>query len=298
MLDTIRIKSLRLMIEIAVAFSWLGRKRRQLHIEMKAITQKGHTIPIRQYSPEGHKRRPVILFLHGGGWVGFSTRTHDGLCRDLCSATGAIVISVEYRLAPEHPFPAGIEDCLTALDWVAEHIHTIHGDPGKVLVCGDSAGGNLAAVVAQQARQRHPGLLAGQILIYPVTDHYSSNWPSYTEKSKKGATLTTESMTELWDWYTGKSPIWQPEQTRHELATPLQADDLSNLPPALILLAENDVLHDDGAEYAKRLKAAGNKVEARFYPGEQHGFIGLKPTPSHQKAVEDMTGWFTQLPSR
>lgn len=166
------------------------------------------------------------------------------------------------------------------------------GDPARIALCGDSAGGNLAAIAVQQARRSHPGMIKGQVLIYPVTDDCrSAQWPSYESKGGPKSGLSHAKMGELWDLYLSDSSCWPAGTTRHELATPLHVEDPSGLPPALFVLAVEDLLHDEGMAYAKRLQHAGVAVEVKEYPGESHGFVGLKPTEAHRRAVGDIARW-------
>jgi len=169
---------------------------------------------------------------------------------------------------------------------------TLGGDPNSIVICGDSAGGNLAAVTAQQARQLFPGMLKGQLLIYPVMDHCAhAQWSSYKTYGGKEYGLSLKNMTELWDMYMRNSPLWNTGMKSHELATPLHLQDLKDLPRTMLVLAEEDVLRDEGAEYARRLNDAGISAKVHLYPQQVHGFVGLAPTAPYKQAIADMCAW-------
>ncbi len=207
-----------------------------------------------------------VLYLHGGGWVAGDLDTHDRICRGLANRSGAAVIAVDYRLAPEHPFPAGLEDALAALAWSRTHAAAVGVDPTRLAVAGDSAGANLAAVLAR--RDRDAGgtpPLALQVLVYPITDA-AMDTSSYTENGE-GLYLTRADMEWYWGHYMGGADPLDPD------ASPLRAADLSGLPPALVLTAEYDPLRDEGEAYAERLRAAGVPVECRRRAGMVHGFL-------------------------
>ena len=225
-------------------------------------------VRVRVYDPEGSVRPlPVLVYFHGGGWVYGSLDTHDGVCRALAARTPCVVASVDYRLAPEHRFPAAVEDAWAATAWVAEHAASLGADPGRMAVGGDSAGGNLAAVLALRARDR--GLsLALQLLVYPVT-YCDLDRPSYLECAS-GYGLTRDAMRWFWEHYLGPSGEWsEPE------ASPLRATDLAGVAPARVLTAEYDPLRDEGEEYARRLAQAGVAVVSSRYDGLIHGFIRM-----------------------
>jgi acetyl esterase len=291
MIERIRLGLLRWLVRVAVAYKWRGKRATNLHISEQRIDVDQGQIAVRSFRPEGAGPFPVILFFHGGGWVGFDLDTHDPVCRDLCTRTGHLVVSVDYRLAPEHPFPIGVHDCLHALDWARANVASLGGDPERLLVAGDSAGGNLAAVVALQARKQHPGLIRGQVLVYPVTDHASADWPSYRSCSGRGYPLSYDGLQNLWEMYVRNSRDWAPGQTSHDLATPYRVKDLSGLPRTLLLIADDDLLRDEGLAYGERLKQAGIDVTLRRYPGQKHGFFGLEPTPAHKQAIDDIAVW-------
>lgn len=231
----------------------------------------GHSIPIRIYTPVGEGPFPLFVFFHGGGFVVGDVESYDVTCRILAIKTGAKVISVDYRLAPEHPFPAAPEDCYVATKWVAEHAKELNGDPCNIIVGGDSAGGTLAAAVTLMARDRKTPVISKQILIYPVTDFHQqgipSPYPSYSENAD-GFGVTNTHMGLFWDLYLEKE-----EDRSHPYASPIRAAELNSLPPALLLTAEYDVLRDEGEQYGRRLHEAGVSVRAKRFEGIIHGFL-------------------------
>lgn len=250
----------------------------------------GH-IALRLYKPISKQPLSVVVFYHGGGFVIGDIDTYDDMCRDLSHRTERIVVSVGYRLAPEHPFPCAPHDCMQALRWAYNHIEDFGGRKDMIYLAGDSAGGNLAAITALAAREKLPGLLKGQILIYPVTDHYDSATPSYRENAT-GQGLTRNIMIWFWDMYYRDSVLIKAGETKHSLATPLTVRDLSKLPPTLIITAEKDPLRDEGIAYADRLREQGVEVQHSFYKGLRHGFIGLAgPTKDHIDGINEIAQW-------
>jgi acetyl esterase len=272
-----------------IRWNWRGAKATELLIHDETMPVKGGAIRLRICTPQGSGPFPVLQFFHGGGWAFGDAETHDAVCRDLCVQGRRVVIAVDYRLAPEYPFPIPVEDCLASVAWIVENAGRLAGKAESLVLCGDSAGGNLAAVVAQQARELLPGLIKGQILIYPVTDHCAhASWSSYQSHGGMEFGLTLKGMTALWDMYLRGSHIWLLGMTSHKLATPLHATDLSHLPRTLMLIAEEDLLRDEAADYARRLADAGVTTEMRRYAGQQHGFIGLKPSAAYRQAIADI----------
>lgn len=229
-------------------------------------------VPARIYRPEGDGPWSVAMMFHGGGWVIGDLVTADCQSREICSGANVLVISVDYRLAPEHRFPAAAEDCYAATVWAADHAADHGGVASRLAVVGDSAGGNLAAVVAQMARDRDGPSIAFQLLVYPVTDGVHFDRTSYRDNAD-GYLLTAESMHWFWDHY---AP--EPQQRRNPYASPLLAEDLSNLPPALVMTAEYDPLRDEGEDYARQLSSAGVATELVRYDGFIHGFFGQTRT--------------------
>jgi acetyl esterase len=225
-------------------------------------------IPLRAYTPAGPGPLPVVVYFHGGGWVLGDIEGYDAVCRALANRSGCLVISVDYRLAPEAIYPAAADDSYAATVWIAEHAAELGGDGSRIAVAGDSAGGNLAAVVAIMARDKGGPKLAYQALIYPVTD-FNLDTVSYVENAE-GYLLTRDAM--LWFW-----ELYAPETERRleQHASPLRAADLSGLPPALVITAEFDPLRDEGEAYAQRLAEAGVQVAATRYGGMIHGFFTL-----------------------
>lgn len=239
-------------------------------VEERCIPGPAGDIPLRIYWPEGSGPFPVLVYFHGGGWVTGSLNTHDNDCRYLATAVGCCVVAVDYRLAPENKFPAGLDDCIAAAEWVYQNARTLDGDPDRIAVAGDSAGANLATVVAMQARDRGGPPLVFQLLIYPGLDLVSLDSPSHLENAE-GLFLTLKGIYWFRDHYLSSE-----EERSDPRASPLRAEDLSRLPPALIITAEYDPLRDDGQAYAQRLEQAGVEVTYTCYEGMIHGFFVLR----------------------
>jgi acetyl esterase len=237
-------------------------------IENQILPGPGGAIPVRIYVPFGKGPFPVLAYFHGGGWVIGDIESSDGFCRILTNAAGCIVISVDYRLAPEHPFPAAVDDAYHATLWVATNASSFGGDPTRIAVCGDSAGGNLAAVVAQIARDCGKPALQFQLLIYPAIDA-ACDTPSYTENSE-GYFLTRDIMQWFWNHY-----VQRDADRNHPYASPLRASSLAGLPPASVITAEFDPLRDEGERYAELMHAAGVPVQLIRYDGMIHGFFTM-----------------------
>lgn len=237
-------------------------------------------VPVRVYRPSGAAALPVVLYLHGGGFVLGSLDSHDQLCRSLAVGAGAAVVAVGYRLAPEHPFPAAIDDAWSATRWVFERGPDLGVDVRRVAVAGDSAGGNLAAVIAQLARDA--GLpLRSQVLIYPVIDRRLDR-PSMVDNAE-GYVLERADMEWFWQQYDPEG-----RAASDPTAVPLARGDLSGLAPALVITAEHDPLRDEGEEYAARLEDAGVATRVRRFDEVFHGFIqmpGLLPAADEATAA-------------
>ena len=224
-------------------------------------------VPSRLYHPVPGDLLPVLVYFHGGGWVFNDLDTHDNLCRMLAHHSGCAIVSVDYRLAPEHKYPAAFDDAYAATVWVSENASLISVDSSRLAVGGDSAGGTLAAAVALAARDRAAPRIAYQVLAYPITDHYSSSPQSYEEYAE-GYSLGREGMIWFWNHY-----LQSGANLDDPYLCPLRARNLQGLPPALVLTAEYDPLRDEGRNLAQRLKAAGVNVEYRHYADQMHGFL-------------------------
>ncbi len=233
-------------------------------VEEQLIDGPGGPLRLRLYRPPGAGPRVALVYFHGGGWVVGSLDSHDPVCRAIASRTPCLVVSVDYRLAPESPFPAAVDDAWAATEWVADRAGELGVD--RIAAAGDSAGGTLAAVVARRARDRSLPL-ALQILIYPVTDHDLDS-PGYVRHGQ-GLNLTRAKMEWYWDQYLAGADGGQPD------ASPLRAPDLRGVAPALVQTAEYDPLCHEGEEYGRLLEAAGVPVTLTRYEGQIHGFIRL-----------------------
>ena len=242
------------------------------------------SVPVRIYRPSAQRPLPTLVYFHGGGWVLGDLDVYDGTVRDLANASGCMVVSVDYRLAPEHKFPAAADDAFAATKWVADNAAEIGADPARIAVGGDSAGGNLAAAVTLMARERGVPKIAFQLLVYPVTDQ-AFETPSYHENAE-GYGLTRKQMM----WFSGHY-LRSPADADDPLASPLRAPSLRGLPPALVVTAGYDPLRDEAEQYAERLKADGVEVRVERYPGLIHGFFGMTATiDAAGAAIRDVGG--------
>jgi acetyl esterase len=262
-------------------------------IQPLAIPSPAGPIPARLYTPTklriAHGLAPCLVFFHGGGWVIGDLDTHDVVCRKLADEGQLMVISVDYRLAPEHKFPAAVDDAIAATKWIASHANEFGIDASRLLVGGDSAGGNLAAVVALSARDGDGPAISGQVLIYPATD-FAMTHPSHSEPET--SVLLTHSVVRWFrDHYlNGISDIgdWR--------ASPARARTFAGLPPAYVLTAGADPLRDEGDEYARCLKEAGVAVTHRTFPGQFHGFFTMgKLLPQANVAAAEIGVWLKAL---
>lgn len=241
-------------------------------------------VPVRVYEPDADPPYPILLFFHGGGWVVGGLDTHDSDCRALTNRADCLTVSVDYRLAPEHPFPAALEDCYAALEWVSEYGHRMNGDPDRIAVAGDSAGGNLAAAVSLLARDRDGPDIAHQALIYPaVASPLVHDFDSY-EENGEGYLLELAGSRWYIDHYV-QSRI----HMRNEYFAPLLADDLSGLPPATIVTAGFDLHRDEGFAYADRLEEDGVDVSLSNYEEMVHTFVSLPEFfPESEEALAEI----------
>ena len=253
-----------------LAFAQLGGDPEPVsQVEDRKLPGPVGAILVRIYTPAGSGPFPVLVYFHGGGWVLCDIETHDPVCRSLARAAECIVVSVDYRLAPEHKFPAAADDCYAATQWVMNNATLINGDPDRVAVGGDSAGGNLAAVIALMARDRGGPALVFQLLVYPVTDYYAPGTPSY-QQNADGYFLTRDDMVWFWNHYSnGEADAANP------YASPLRAASLAGLPSALVITAEFDPLRDEGEMYAARLRDSGVAAALVRYDGMIHGFFSM-----------------------
>jgi len=238
-------------------------------IENLAIEGPDGPIPIRVYTPDVPAPRPAMVYFHGGGWVVCDLDTHHVVCSAIARRAGAVVVAVDYRLAPEHKFPAAVVDCYAATAWVAANAGRLGVDAHRIAVGGDSAGGNLGAVISLWSRDEGGPAIALQVMVYPVTDLSSFETPSYQEFAT-GYSLTKPEMEWFRDNYLPSA-----EDGRNPHASPLLAADLAGLPPALIITAECDPLRDEGEAYAKRLDEANVAITCTRYDGMIHPFFSL-----------------------
>lgn len=258
-------------------------------VKDQVISGRHGPIKIRLFSPKKESPLPVIVFFHRGGWVYGSIEESEMICRKLANASGAIVAAVDYRLSPEYKFPVPLEDCVDAAKWVSENAISFSGNPGKIILAGESAGGNLAAAAALMIRDENLIKIAGQLLLYPVLT-CDLNEKHYRESPDKWL-LSFQNMRFFLDSY-----LPSPQEGENKYASPLKNNKLSHLPPCLIITAEHDPLKHEGAAYGKALQKAGVKVQMTCYPGVIHGFLDLPLSDAiKNNAIRDIGAWVRAL---
>jgi acetyl esterase len=265
-----------------------------VQMKQRIVFAGGREMAVRVYRPAEmpvgpRGTLPVVMYFHGGGFVMGTLETHDPYCRALTTEAGVTVVSVDYRLAPEHKFPAGVEDSFAATDWVLEHVEELGGDGRRVFVAGDSAGATMATVVALLLRDKGVKTLAGQILLYPVTRYCDPPTASYVEMAT-GYGLTRKGMEWLWGQYLNDA-----SEAKDFRAAPLMAASLAGLPRAFVVTAEYDVLRDEGQAYARRMEAEGVRVTHVFAEGMNHSFAASADEfpflPQAKELLRRVAGW-------
>ncbi len=255
-------------------------------IENRNIQTSGGGLPIRIYKPSGKDSLPVLLFIHGGGWLLFRLDAYDSICTHLCAEAECIVVSVDYRRSPEYKFPSALDDCIDAVHWVVNNGTSFGGDPANIIVAGDSAGGNLAATAALRLRNEKGPSLSGQVLIYPVTTYFEPATSSMKEYAD-GYSLTYDALKWFWDHY-----LENKSHAANPYVSPMKADDLSHLPDALVIVSGFDPLRDEGIDYANRLEEAGCNVTLSEYGDMIHGFISyLGYIDRANEAITEISRW-------
>jgi acetyl esterase len=255
-------------------------------VEQTLIPTRDGNINARLFFPKTNQAfPPVIVYFHGGGWVIADLNAYESSCRALCNATMAIVVSVAYRQAPEHKYPAPLNDAYDALQWVLHHATEFGGDPNRTAVAGESAGGNLATVCCLMAKEKGGKMPVGQLLVYPVTDT-SRTQASYSEN------MDTQPLhTAMMPWFF-KHYLADPSQALEKYVSPLHAPDLRGLPPALVITAEFDPLRDEGEQYADKLRRSGVEVQCQRFNGVTHEFFGLAGAVSKAKQAVELAAQF------
>lgn len=264
----------------AAAMPPVGRDLPMFRVQDRDLRGPDGVVPVRVYDPSGSGDLPIVAFLHGGGFVMGSLDGHDPVCRELAHRVGCIVVSVDYRLAPEHPFPAGLDDAEAAVRWLQRHGREVGGDPERLAVAGDSSGGNFAAAVSLRLREAAQPLPCHQLLVYPVTDHAFAT-DSY-RRFGEGYFLTVDDMRWFWGHY-----LADPAAGDRSDVSVLRAPSLAGLPPTTIVLADHDPLRDEGAAFGARLAQAGVDVLVHEEPGTVHGYLNVfGPIPPAERSWE------------
>ncbi|SHM40409.1 acetyl esterase [Chryseobacterium carnipullorum] len=270
----------------AMALQLSGKKESVAMIEELKVPVEDHQIPVRIYRPKGKttQKSSAIIYIHGGWFIAGGFETHDAVVRKLANQTGSVMIFVDYRLAPEHPFPAGLNDCINIVKWVTDHAEDLGIDESQIGIIGDSAGGALATSVSTQVGE----LLKFQVLIYPAADHQlnTKSWETY----ETGPVLNKEGGIQAWKWYHPEA-----KSNPDPLAVPILIKDFKNTPPTLVLIAEHDALRDEGEELVQHMKNAGISVQTSFYRDMVHGFMHMGEVLNEvEKATFEMAAFAHQ----
>jgi acetyl esterase len=270
---------------------WQGHIEETPYSELRIPGPAG-SIPARVYAGDTGADKPLIVYLHGGGWVIGDLDTHNAYCHTLRQRSGCSVIAVGYRLAPEHRFPAAAQDSLAATRWIAAHVDQLAPCNGKLVIAGDSAGANLATSTCLELDAGTRQQVVGEIVKYPVVDHYSAAPPSYTQRAR-GQMLTRNLMIWFWDSYLGDCAADDPAAKR---AMPLHAENLASLPPTFLVTAEYDPLRDEGIAYAQKLQRAGVALRYRHFDTAAHGFACSEgPNDNFMAFMDDLVDWLQHL---
>lgn len=268
----------------AQSTSWSGKPIPFSNIKNTTIQINSEKIPVRIYTPESSTKLPIVIYSHGGFWIGGNLDTHDSICRKLSQNTKAIVISVDYRLAPENPFPAAVNDVYNILQWAFINAGSINGDEKHIAIAGDSSGGNLSAATSMMSRDKNGPHIACQVLIYPSTNIFELNSNSWSYFSNF-FNISKGDMEQYTSIYVPRK-----EERKSPYASPLLANDFSKLPDTLVITAEIDPLRDEGEAYAKKLKEAGVQTNVTRYKGVIHGFITMnKLTNKSDEALNQIS---------
>ncbi len=289
--QVIKVRAYRSYYRISNARAWRGYTASGAFTDLR-IPLHGISIGARLYNNALGGQRPLIVYFHGGGWVIGDLETHHPFCQALSQASGCSVIALDYRLAPEHRFPAALDDCLGATRWIAQHAATLGTNNSRLVIAGDSAGGNLATCTCLELDPRAAQAVAGQALIYPATDHYSGGFASYIERAT-GQVLTSRLMQWFWDTYLGGQSAQAPQLQR---AFPLRSSRLASLPPTLLVTAQKDPLRDEGRAYGEKLQQAGVPVRSHHFASAAHGFACSEgPHADFHSFMQHFTTWLAQL---
>jgi acetyl esterase len=291
MLQTLKVWAFRKYYRFISAGGWRGYHS-AIHWGALEMPSPAGPVHGRIYNSTAGADKPVIVYFHGGGWVIGDLDTHHPFCQALSQRCDCTVIAVDYRLAPEYPFPAAPDDCLAAVAWISDHLDDFGPSNGQLVIAGDSAGGNLAVCTCLGLDDATREKIAGAMVIYPVVDHYSAGFPSYVERAT-GQKLTSNIMHWFWDTYLAGIDPRGPEAAR---AFPLQAGNLASLPATLLVTAEYDPLRDEGKAFSDRLRETGVNVHYRHFPDAAHGFACSEgPCKDHRALLDDVADWLAGL---
>ncbi len=289
--QVIKVRAYRSYYRISNARAWRGYTASGAFTDLQ-IALHGISIGARLYNNALGGQKPLLVYLHGGGWVIGDLETHHPFCQALSQASGCSVIALDYRLAPEHRFPAALDDCLGATRWIAQHAAKLGSNNSRLVIAGDSAGGNLATCTCLELDPECRARVAGQALIYPATDHYSVGFASYIERAT-GQVLTSRLMQWFWDTYLDGQSAQAPQLQR---AFPLRSSRLASLPPTLLITAQKDPLRDEGRAYGEKLQQAGVPVSSHHFANAEHGFACSEgPHADFHSFMQHFTTWLAQL---
>lgn len=291
MLQSLKVWLLRRYYRWSGARAWRGRFT-DAPFSTLQLPLPGRQLGARVYSSAAGRDLPLLVYFHGGGWVLGDLDTHHPFCQQLRELSGCSVVAVNYRLAPEHPCPAAMDDCREASHWLVQNLESTGPNNGSIVLAGDSAGGHLAACTALTLDPQSRARLVGAMLIYPVVDHYSTPYASYVERAK-GQTLTSNLMRWFWDtWLAGEGA----QAATAAGAVPMHSAGLATLPPCLLVTAERDPLRDEGVQFAEKLRADGITVISEHYGNAEHGFAcSHGPTPDFEHFMTLARGWLRTL---